>query len=416
MKSLGKALVLLLTIIPFAYCNATSIADIAANYSQHKISVDSLLNYINNPANANEVYWWSIHNSEKGDPMAIYISGKCFIAKIGTHQDNARAKQLFEQAYNKGVDDAIVDLGRIYLNGWGVDKDIEKGKQLLQQAASKNVARGFESLGWYYFDEEKDYPKALSSFRKAFDAGYIGSLVDVGYMYENGYGVEKDIAQAFNLYLKAADNGNGYGLYNVGIFYEKGLYVDQDHEKALRYYLTADTKGIAQAAYKIGYLKQYGDINQDIDYEDIAKWYEKSTKRDWIPAKVELAFLQLDGLGVPKNQEEAIATFEEVGSQNVSSHGALRIAECLLKNNPAKSLFWAKAAYDKADDYISTAESTKLLGLLYLKGGKEIYDYNLAVKHLREGAEMDQPECIELMKALGEPFEQQEPTISIRVK
>jgi len=413
---LRRIATLLLAIFPVALCNATSIADVASQFDQRQVNVDSLLNYIKDPDNANEVYWWSLYNSEKDNPMANYILGRCFFGKIGTSQDYSRAKQLFEKASGQGIDEATVDLGRMYLFGWGVDKDAAKAKQLLKQAVDKNVPRGFDCLGWWYFEEEKDYTKALNLFQKAADAGYSGGMVDVGYMYENGYGVETDKSKALDMYLKAAECGSAIGLCNAGYFYEQGIGVDQDHEKALQYYLASAAKGNARGAYKVGFMKQYGDINEDIVYEDIAGWYEKSANMDYMLAKIELAFLIFDGLGVPQNQEQALLTFNEVGPQNIGAWGACRIADYYLKKDPVKSLEWAKAAHDNADDYVSMAESTKLLGLLYLKGGKEIYDYELAVKYLREGAEMDQQECIALMKSLGEPFEEPEPTISIRAK
>lgn len=407
---------LIMAIQTFAIIHAASIADIASQFNKGQISVDSLFNYINAPAHANEVYWWSLHNSEKNDPMGNYVLGRCFLTGIGTPIDETQAIRLFERASGQGVHEVLVDLGRMYQNGWGVEKDAAKAKQFFQQAVANKVPRGFDALGWWFFDEEKDNIKALSYFQKSADAGYAGGIADVGYMYELGYGVDKDIAKALQMYLKAADAGNAIGLCNAGYFYEQGIGTDQNHETALQFYLLSASKGNARATYKVGFLKQYGDINQDVNYSDISKWYAQSAQKDYIPAKVELAFLLLDGLGVPKNQERAMEVLEEAGPQNVGAWGACRIAKYLSRKNPARALVWAKAAYDKADEYVSSAESAKLLGFLYLKGGKEIYDYELAVKFLKEGAEMDQPDCIEMMKALREPFEEQEPTISIRAK
>lgn len=400
----------------FTIIHAASIADIASQFHQGQISVDSLFNYINAPTHANEVYWWSLHNFEKNDPMGNYVLGRCFFTGIGTTIDETQAIGLFERAAGQGVDEALVDLGRMYQNGWGVKKDAAKAKQFLQEAVAKKVPRGFNALGWWFFNEEKDNIKALSYFQKSADAGYPGGTADVGYMYEYGYGVDKDIAKALKMYLKAADAGNAIGLCNAGYFYEQGIGTDENHETALQFYLLSASKGNARAAYKVGFLKQYGNINQDINYNDISKWYAQSAQKDYIPAKIEFAFLLLDGLGVPQNQERAMEVLEEVGPQNVGAWGACRVAEYLSKKNPARALVWAKAAYDKADEYVSSAESAKLLGFLYLKGGKEIFDYELAVKFLKEGAEMDQPDCVEMMKALGEPFEEQEPTISSGVR
>lgn len=111
-----------------------------------------------------------------------------------------------------------------------------------------------------------------------------------------------------------------------------------------------------------------------------------------------------------------IAQSADGNKNNVTPDQACEIAESLIKTDPVKALEWAKFAYDNADDWISAIESAKLLGIIYLKGGKEVYDYDLAIKYLREGAENDQPECIELMKALGEPYEEAIQTVSPAIR
>lgn len=394
---------------------ATSISEVAHQFLMNKIDVDSLFNYLTDDSHVGEGYSWAINNSEKNDPMANFILGRCYLGGIGTKEDMPKAKGYFEKAINLGVDEALVDLGRMYVFGWGVEKNKVKGIQLLNQAANKNRPRGIYNLGRIHMDN-KDYQKAYPLIKKAADAGYSVACVDLGWLYENGQGVERDLTKAFEYYLKGVKKGNSIGLCNVGIFYEYGKGVGMDQEKAFAYYFASAEKKNPRGAYKVGYFYQYKDTPEGNSYWKAAKWYKIAAQDNFKPAIVELAVLMYDGTGVKQNRAKAIEMLESVGENNIGPWSACKIADYYMELDPVTALKWAKFAYDKADDYVCTVESCKLLGTLYLKGGESVYDYDLAVKYLRIGAELDQPDCIRLLQSLGEPIVTSVPTISPSVR
>jgi TPR repeat protein len=59
----------------------------------------------------------------------------------------------------------------------------------------------------------KDGAQAVIWFRKAADGGNLGSMRNLGVMYENGQGgLPKDAVQAVSWYRKAADAGDAQAL------------------------------------------------------------------------------------------------------------------------------------------------------------------------------------------------------------
>lgn len=388
-------------------CSAVSISDIARKFQNKEIDVDSLFNYIEDKNHSGEVYWWALHNSEKNDSFASYILGRCYLDGIGTDKNEAKALDLFERAAAQGVSEALADLGLIYINGLGVEKDITKAVQYLEQASNKNITRATDYLGWTYMNKQ-NYSRAYALYKRAADAGYSGALNHLGYLYEKGYGVDKDLTKAFKYYMLAARKGNKYGLYNVGRMYEYGLGVNQNYEKSFEYYLASAEKGNEYSQYKIGYFYQYGYVEKEVPFDQIASWYELSASRGYIPARVELAFLYLDGSGVPENKTKAIEIIETTDLAYIGAKGAYRVAQYYDETeNPNKVLYWAKLAYDKTDpdDEVVRPDACALLGITYLKGGKEVYDYPSAIKYLREAAKSGRVDCERLLESLGEPID-----------
>ena len=80
--------------------------------------------------------------------------------------------------------------------------------------------------------DHKDYAQALQLFRKAAAQGNSGGMYNLGWMYENGFGVARDYTQAIGWYQKAADLSNPPAIYSMGVLYADGLGVPRDKTKA----------------------------------------------------------------------------------------------------------------------------------------------------------------------------------------
>ncbi len=89
-----------------------------------------------------------------------------------------------------------------------------------------------------------DYGTALREWRPLAEQGNAGAQLNVGYMYDNGYGVPQDYKQAIKWYRRAAEQGNKRAQYNLGLMYDIGYGVPKNKVQAHMWY---DIAGVAVA-------------------------------------------------------------------------------------------------------------------------------------------------------------------------
>ena len=107
--------------------------------------------------------------------------------------------------------------------------------------------------------EANNLPLAYKEFRKAADAGDVGSQYNVALMFEQGIGVEKDEKQAVAWYEKAANQGSSAAQFNLGVMYENGRGTEVDFAKAREWYRKASVQGDPLAIGNLGMLYVRGD-------------------------------------------------------------------------------------------------------------------------------------------------------------
>ena len=116
----------------------------------------------------------------------------------------------------------------IALTGHGVEKDHKKARELYQQAADRGEALAQYNLGFMYHNGEggeKDIEKAVFFYQKAGDQGYSIALAALSEMYMQGIGVKKDLKKARKL--------EQIGLTNFG----KSLSYRNQYKQIIKYQL-----------------------------------------------------------------------------------------------------------------------------------------------------------------------------------
>jgi TPR repeat protein len=155
------------------------------------------------------------------DASAMKDQGDRYYFGVNATQDNAKAREWYEKAANKGSVEAMVSLGVLYANGQGVAQDLAKAREWYEKAADKGSA----------------------------DAQY-----NLGNLYDDGHGVAQDFAKAREWYEKAADKGNVEAMFTLGLHYDYGQGVAQDFAKAREWYEKAADKGDASAKARLQQL------------------------------------------------------------------------------------------------------------------------------------------------------------------
>jgi len=78
--------------------------------------------------------------------------------------------------------------------------------------------------------------KALDYARRAASLGDAGGEVLLGYLYANGLGVKTDYDRAHYWFKMAQDKGHSMAVNNLGAMYENGLGVKKDLSLAIKHY------------------------------------------------------------------------------------------------------------------------------------------------------------------------------------
>ncbi len=104
----------------------------------------------------------------------------------------------------------------------------------------------------------KDYPKAVESFKKAAAQGNADAQFNLGVLYSRGRGIPQDYEEAANWFRKAAEQGDVPAQSMLGFLYLKGQGVKQDYQQAMFWYLRAAEKGYAIAQHNLGVMYAKG--------------------------------------------------------------------------------------------------------------------------------------------------------------
>jgi len=90
------------------------------------------------------------------------------------------------------------------------------------------------------------------------------ALNNLGYVYENGYGVLKNPAKCYSYYQEAAERGNVKAMCSLGWCYYSGIYVAINYTEAIKWFKQAIERGNLQAYNNLGLCYQFGNgIPQD---------------------------------------------------------------------------------------------------------------------------------------------------------
>jgi TPR repeat protein len=155
------------------------------------------------------------------DASAMKDQGDRYYFGVNESKDNAKAREWYQKAADKGSVDAMVSLGVLYANGQGV---------------------------------AQDFAKARESYEKAADKGSADAMYNLGNLYDDGHGVAQDSAKAREWYEKAADKGNVEAMFTLGLHYDYGQGVAQDNAKAREWYEKAADKGDPSAKARLQQL------------------------------------------------------------------------------------------------------------------------------------------------------------------
>ena len=120
---------------------------------------------------------------------------------------------------------------------------------------------------------EKDYAKAVESWRPLAEQGVAAAQYQLGTLYAEGKGVEQSDVTATEWFQRAAEQGNAAAQYDLGASYAEGLGVKKDDAEAAKWFGRAAEQRMGFAQLNLGMLYAAGrGVPQD--NLEALKWIE----------------------------------------------------------------------------------------------------------------------------------------------
>ncbi|MEM9724252.1 MAG: tetratricopeptide repeat protein, partial [Pseudomonadota bacterium] len=156
----------------------------------------------------------------RDDHVALYLLATLIDQHSVRSDLDTSARQLFEEAAERGVLDALFEVGRRHLEGIPpFDRNQAEGVRYLQRGA---------------------------------DLGHVGAMAMLGGALVTGTGVEKNPESGVEyLRLAIANGGSVPAMYDLGLIYLVGLAGETNPEKALKYFRMAHNNGHHKARTEI---------------------------------------------------------------------------------------------------------------------------------------------------------------------
>jgi len=104
--------------------------------------------------------------------------------------------------------------------------------------------------------ERGDYATALREWLPLAEQGVVTAQYNLGFAYDEGYGVPQNDAEAVKWYRKAAERGFAQAQYNLGVMYYFGEGVSVNNVKAYMWWLLAEAQGDEGAAGNLDIIKE----------------------------------------------------------------------------------------------------------------------------------------------------------------
>ena len=339
-----------------------------------------------NISKANEFFELS---AKMNNPDALLSLGFRYLEGKGVNKDILKALEYLEKSSKYNNPKALFNLGMLYLNGEGVNKDYLKAKEYFEKSASLDHPNASFHLGMLYFNGKggikQDYKKAKECFE--FSAvfnnceSYANSLLYLGKIYENGFGVEKSLSEAIKYYKKSADLNNTDAIYNLGMLY---FFNKKDYKQARYYYELIEKENYPDVLNNLGFI-YYEGLEVKKDEDKAIKFCKRAAEKKDTNALLNLANIY----------KERSSTNDDIWKANeyLKIAADLQNIDALMELgymyyygiDVEKSIYLSRIFFEKAAN-LNDPYALANMGCFYLNGEGVKQDFNMAVYYFERAA------------------------------
>ncbi|MDQ8202417.1 hypothetical protein [Pelagicoccus sp. SDUM812003] len=292
-----------------------------------------------------QAFTWLRPVATPDNPAACARLANLYYLGLGTSQDHAAARELYESAYRRSSL-ACFNLAVMLAQGQGGPADPERAEKLCEQAANDSWYPAIYHKGKLEKAQIYSAKAALELVKEKADQVDPDALYCLGRRTLFGFGVERNYTVAKNMIQRAADLGNVQARF----FY--GVYIANDTR--LLWEATEEDKAI-QAAADSGYppaIHYQGKKAESSSRYNLAlERYQQAAALEHLPAINKLGEFYRDGHAVPVDYAQAVSYFRQAAEQE-DAIGTLNLGMAYefglgVESDPAE----AYRLYQKADEY-----------------------------------------------------------------
>lgn len=356
----------------------------------------------------------------------LFAKGVSYELGAGQEINLVEACKCYEEAAKQDSIEGLVRLAFFRTHGIGCRMDKADAQRLLSRAAELGSVRAMAEVGFFYCEkygkshQVEDADKALFYMRKVcenreIETAAIRSIcifkmvtleAELGRIAseDSGRVLTKMIRERNQILREASDHDDICSLEFLGMIHRSGVgsIVPKDLDRAFVYFQRAADLGRTEAFIDLAKLLTEEGRQLPVDSALIRKWTE-TAERDHHPgAQYLMGRLFWAGVGVEKDDEEAVRYFRMAADNGVYK-AVSHLYELEVFHRPGlvlqgEDLRWAKVAADQKNP-----EGIHKLGLLYLTGNGVEKDVQKAMDCFRTAFSLGNAEAGDyLCKVLSE--------------
>lgn len=238
---------------------------------------------------------------------------------------------------------------------------------------------------------EQNYELSFLLYSEAMKYDSEIAYNNVGWMYDNGFGVQKNTDKALEYYNIASDKGCTTAMINLGNYYER----IKKYEIAMKWYEKAALLGDKTGLFNYANILHEGYINKP-DYSSIKVYFDKLYEENYPNACFYQGLYYENGFGCERDYQKAFDFYLEGIEKFSDAYCATNLAVMIMNND----------AHNEEDEefvfnlYKFAAEHGDSLawaniGHCYEVGQGTNRSWKMAMEAYKQGAELGEEHSIE---------------------
>jgi TPR repeat protein len=311
-----------------------------------------------------------------GDTLSLAVG---FYSGTGGRQDEAKARELFTQAYEAGGPLAIMWMARLRHKGrCGFPKEPKQALQLARGVIDEviRLAKSGDREAMFLYgsavedglalpvprnrmpsvvagllkasaledgpaDPRNPFAGAAGWYQKAADLGNVSAMYNLAGKYQDA----GNDARAVEWYRKAAQVGHADAMNRLAFRYEQGKGADRNPEEAMKWYHQAAEAGNKHAMHNLALV-----CAEKGNHRDALQWFTKAAALGGTEAMNCMGVSYLQGRGVDVNHEKALEWFRKAAEAGAASAmanlGHVYEYGKGVPKDPEQAMAWTRKAAD----------------------------------------------------------------------